>query len=93
MDTIWDRKSFEVGGHLLLLCRGLKHRMTTQNRQSRTMKKNHPLTLAMRHCVHNISISKFTKVLVSLNGTTPFMVMNLIQFTEYNKYTAVALLS
>ena len=72
--------------------------MTTQNRQKSNAEKNkkikiHPLTLAMRHCVHNISISEFTKVLVSLNGTTPFMVMNLIQFTEYNKYTPVALLS
>ena len=39
MDKIWDRKSFEVGGHWPLW-RGWKNRMTTQNRQkSRTLKK------------------------------------------------------
>ena len=32
MDIIWDRKSFEVGGHWPLW-RGWKNRMTTQNRQ------------------------------------------------------------
>jgi len=32
MDTIWDRKSFEVGGHWPLWL-GWKNRMTTQNRQ------------------------------------------------------------
>jgi len=32
MDKIWDRKSFEVGGHWPLW-RGCKNRMTTQNRQ------------------------------------------------------------
>ena len=36
MDNIWDRKSFEVGGHWPLW-RGWKKRMTTQNRQSRTL--------------------------------------------------------
>jgi len=35
MDKIWDRKSFEVGGHWPL-CRGWKNRMTTQNRQKST---------------------------------------------------------
>ena len=32
MDKIWDRKSFEVGGHWPL-CGDEKKRMTTQNRQ------------------------------------------------------------
>jgi len=32
MDTLWDWKSFEVGGHWPLW-RGWKTRMTTQNRQ------------------------------------------------------------
>jgi len=32
MDKIWDRKSFEVGGHWPLR-RGWKNRMTMQNRQ------------------------------------------------------------
>ena len=39
MDTIWDRKSFEVGGHWPLW-RGWKNRMTTQNRQKSNAKKN-----------------------------------------------------
>jgi len=38
MDQIWDRKSFEVGGHWLLW-RGMKKRMTTQNRQKANAKK------------------------------------------------------
>ena len=38
MDKIWDRKSFEVGGHRSLW-RGWKHRMTTQNRQRSNAKK------------------------------------------------------
>ena len=38
MDEIWDRKSFEVGGHWPLW-RGWKHRMTTQNRQKSNAKK------------------------------------------------------
>ena len=37
MDNIWDRKSFEVGGHCPLW-REWKKRMTKQNRQSRTLK-------------------------------------------------------
>ena len=38
MDKIWDRKSFEVGGHwpLWLQC---KNRNTTQNRQKSNAKK------------------------------------------------------
>ena len=39
MDKIWDRKSFEVGGHLPLW-RGGKNRMTTQNRQKVESQKN-----------------------------------------------------
>ena len=38
MDKIWDRKSFEVGGHWPLW-RGWKNRMTTQNRQKSNAKK------------------------------------------------------
>ena len=38
MDTIWDRKSFEVGGHCPLW-RGWKKRMTMQNRQKSKAKK------------------------------------------------------
>jgi len=38
MDKIWDRKSFEVGGHWSLW-RGWKKRMTTQNRQKSNAKK------------------------------------------------------
>ena len=37
MDKIWDRKSFEVGGHCPLW-RGWKNRMTTQNRQKANAK-------------------------------------------------------
>jgi len=37
MDTIWDRKSFEVGGHWPFW-RGWKKRMT-QNRQKSNAKK------------------------------------------------------
>ena len=37
MDTIWDRKFFEVGGHWPLW-RGWKQRMTTQNRQKSNAK-------------------------------------------------------
>ena len=37
MDKIWDRKSFEVGGHWPLW-RGWKKRMTTQNRQKSNAK-------------------------------------------------------
>ena len=39
MDKIWDRKSFEDGGHWPLL-RGWKKRMTKQNRQKSKAKKN-----------------------------------------------------
>jgi len=39
MDKIWDGKSFEVGGHWPLW-RRWKHRLTTQNRRNRTLKKN-----------------------------------------------------
>ena len=38
MDKIWDRKSFEVGGHWPLW-RGWKKRMTMQNRQKSNAKK------------------------------------------------------
>ena len=38
MDKIWDRKSFEVGGHWPLW-RGSKNRMTKQNRQKSNAKK------------------------------------------------------
>ena len=38
LDKIWDRKSFEVGGHWLLW-RGRTNRMTTQNRQKSYAKK------------------------------------------------------
>ena len=38
MDKIWDRKSFEVGGHWPLW-RGRKNRTTTQNRQNSNAKK------------------------------------------------------
>ena len=38
MDKIWDRKSFEVGGHWPLWG-GWKKRMTTQNRQKSNAKK------------------------------------------------------
>ena len=39
MDTTWDRKSFEVGGHWPLW-RRLKTRLTTQNRQKSNAKKH-----------------------------------------------------
>jgi len=38
MDKIWDRKSYEVGGHWPLW-RGWKKRMTTQNQQKSNAKK------------------------------------------------------
>ena len=39
MDKIWDRKSFEVGGHWPQR-RGGRKGMTTQNRQKSNAKKN-----------------------------------------------------
>jgi len=39
MDTIWHRKSFEVGGNWPLW-RGWKHRTNTQNRQKSNAEKN-----------------------------------------------------
>ena len=48
MDKIWDRKSFEVGGHWPLW-RGWKNRMTTQNRKKSNAKKNpQKITLSKR---------------------------------------------
>ena len=47
MDTIWDRKSFEVGDHWPLW-RDEKNRMTTQNRQKSNAKKNKKTK--QRHC-------------------------------------------
>ena len=41
MDKIWDRKSFEVGGHWPLW-RGWKNRMTTQNQHKSIPKKQQP---------------------------------------------------
>ena len=38
MDNIWDRKSFEVGGHWPLW-QGWKNRMTTQKGQKLNAKK------------------------------------------------------
>jgi len=38
MDTIWDRKSFEVGGHWPLW-RGWNKRMATQNRRKSNAKQ------------------------------------------------------
>ena len=39
MGKLWDRKSFEVGGHWPLW-RGWKNRVTTQNRQKSNAKNN-----------------------------------------------------
>ena len=41
MDKIWDRKSFEVGGHNGRCGRDEKNRMTLQNRQKSNAKINH----------------------------------------------------
>ena len=55
MDTICERKSFEVGGR----CGGdEKKQMTTQNRQSRTLKKDNIagnifLIIYSKQCIHN----------------------------------------
>jgi len=52
MDTIWDRKSFEVGGHRPLW-RGWKNRMTTQNRQksnAEKTKKQKKTFITITHC-------------------------------------------
>ena len=43
MDNIWDRKSFEVGGHWPLSW-GWKHRMATQNRQKSNAKNKSKTT-------------------------------------------------
>ena len=51
MDKIWDRKSFEVGGHWPLW-RDEKNRMTTQNRQKSNAKKN---SLIHTHVLVHIS--------------------------------------
>ena len=53
MDKIWDRNSFEVGGHWPLW-RGGKKRMTTQNRQKSNAKKNRKTT---------VTITKYTKAI------------------------------
>ena len=52
MDTIWDRKSFEVGGHWPLW-RGWKKRMTTQNRQKSNAKKTKNKTKQKQHIQYN----------------------------------------
>jgi len=39
MDKIWDRKSFEVGGHWLMW-RGWKNEWPRRTDKSRTLKKN-----------------------------------------------------
>ena len=44
MDKIWDRKSFEVGGHWQLWRDG-KNRMTMQNRQKLNTKLKNKLVL------------------------------------------------
>jgi len=48
MDKIWNRKSFEVGGHWPLW-RGWKNRMTTQ--KSRTVKKRIKIWMLKYSCV------------------------------------------
>ena len=51
MDKIWDRKSFEVGGH----CGGDdKNRMTTQNRQKSNAKlKNNNIKTSLVSPAHS----------------------------------------
>jgi len=39
MDKIWDRKSFEVGGHCMAVVAGMKKQMSTQNQQKSNAKK------------------------------------------------------
>jgi len=46
MDKIWDRKSLEVGDHWPLW-RGLKNRMTTQNRQKSNTKQKKVLVIQL----------------------------------------------
>ena len=62
MDNIWDRRSFEVGGHWPLWW-GWKNRMSTQNRQKSNDKKNiidkadmnSPTNVQQHHFVFNTS--------------------------------------
>ena len=54
MDNIWDRKSFEVGGHWLLW-RGWKKRMTTRKRQKSNAYKN---TFHIGHHYHEKILSQ-----------------------------------
>ena len=51
MDNIWDRKSFEVGGHWPLW-RGWNKRMTMQTDTNRTLKQKTRL-------LSNITITKY----------------------------------
>ena len=62
MDKIWDRKSFEVGGHWALW-RGWKNRMTMQNRQKSNAKKKKKDT----HCVVNFKEITLHSMLAHVN--------------------------
>jgi len=73
MDKIWDRKSFEVGGHWPLW-RRWKKRMTTQNRQKSNAKKQQHCSLTtLSFCVNvldfcnNCVISQWICVILTHN--------------------------
>ena len=81
MDTIWDRKSFEVGGH------GPKNRMTTQNRQKSNAKK-----FLCTNCVDCISFIIPDGCLVIIYFIRSITIIVLI-VSVYNNATVVSTLT
>ena len=83
MDKIWDRKSFEVGGHWPLW-RGWKKRMTTQNRQKSNAKNKKytfkTLTLRNKHytyrCWKDIFLVRYDAATTDIS-TQPIRAANL----------------
>jgi len=66
MDNIWDRKSFEVGGHCPLW-REWKKRMTKQNRQKSNAKKQKtkPKQNWSWNSTHSLKTNDFSRVFLS----------------------------
>ena len=70
MDKIWDRKSFEVGGHWPLW-RGWKKRMITQNRQKSNAKKN-----PKKHNNNNNKNNNISNIFVALYRQSSWTVLS-----------------
>ena len=73
MDKIWDRKSFEVGGHWSLW-REWKNRMITQNRQKSNAKKKlknkHATGIGKNTLVKEIPLADLDSWLLTFNSLT-----------------------